>query len=36
VKKSILGLIWKMGMTCTYVNENEEQSRGFTGRILKE
>ena len=26
----------KVGMTHTYANENEEQSRGFAGRIFKE
>jgi len=29
-------IIWKVGVTCTYANENEEQPGGFVGRILKE
>ena len=29
-------VIWKVGMTHTYVSKNEEQTRGFVGRILKE
>ena len=27
---------WKVGVTCTYANESEEQPGGFAGRILKE
>jgi len=27
---------WKVGVTRTYANENEEQPGGFAGRILKE
>ena len=26
----------EVGMTRTYANENEEQPKGFAGRILKE
>ena len=29
-------VIWKMGITRTYVNENEQQPGGFARRILKE
>jgi len=29
-------IVWKVGMTCIYMNENEEQPGGFAGRILKE
>jgi len=29
-------VVWKVGVTCTYANENEEQRGGFAGRILKE
>jgi len=47
LKNTVLGLIgtqemhiylvvWKVGVTHTYANENEEQSWGFVGRILKE
>ena len=28
-------IIWKVGVTRTYMNENEEQPKGFAGRILK-
>jgi len=28
--------VWKVGVTHTYANENEEQPGGFDGRILKE
>ena len=29
-------IVWKVGMTRTYVNENEEQPEGFAERIFKE
>jgi len=29
-------VVWKVGMTHTYVKENEEWPGGFAGRILKE
>jgi len=29
-------LFWKVGVTRTYANKNEEQPRGFAGSILKE
>ena len=29
-------VIWKVGVTRTYANKNEEQPVGFAGRILKE
>jgi len=28
--------VWKVGVTHTYANENEEQPGGFVGGILKE
>ena len=27
---------WKVGVTRTYMNKNEEQPEGFAGRIFKE
>jgi len=29
-------VVWKVGVTHTYANKNEEQPGGFAGRILKE
>ena len=29
-------VVWKVGVTHTYANENEEQHKGFAGKILKE
>jgi len=29
-------VIWKVGVTHTYANKNEEQPGSFAGRILKE
>ena len=28
-------VVWKVGVTCTYANKNEEQPGGFAGTILK-
>jgi len=29
-------IVWKVGVTRTYANQNEEQPEGFAGGILKE